>query len=112
MEEALAGFAADGKAPGDIGARSETALHGIANGHVFVLHFFALVSSIFQVRAGTSSKSVRSFAETPRPACSKNVVVLCSKRLKSGMNESTAPRCNCLRNIVESKIFRTNQESR
>jgi len=42
---------------------------------------------------------------------SKNVVVLRSKQLKSGMNGSTAPRCNRLRNIVESKIFRTNQES-
>jgi hypothetical protein len=34
-----------------------------------------------------------------------------SKQLKSGTNGSTGPRCNCLRNIVESKIFRMNQES-
>ena len=41
MEEMLAGFATYGEAPGDIGARSQSTLHGIADGHVFILHFFA-----------------------------------------------------------------------
>src|SRR5581483_5653963 len=36
----FAGFAADGKAAGDVGAGSQPALHGIANGHVLVLHDF------------------------------------------------------------------------
>ena len=41
MEEVLAGFAADGKTSCDISARGETTLHGIADGHVLVLDFFA-----------------------------------------------------------------------
>lgn len=41
MEEVFAGFAADGEAAGYVGARGEAALDGIADGHVFVLNFFA-----------------------------------------------------------------------
>src|ERR1700676_3172322 len=41
VEEVLAGFATDGKTAGNIGARAEAALHGIADGHVLVLHLFA-----------------------------------------------------------------------
>src|ERR1700682_426604 len=41
MEKVLAGFAAYGEAPGHVGAGAEAALHGIADGHVFVLHPFA-----------------------------------------------------------------------
>lgn len=37
----LAGFAADGEAAGNVGARGEAALDGIANGHIFVLNLFA-----------------------------------------------------------------------
>src|SRR5581483_2161413 len=40
VEEMFAGFAADGKTTGDVGAGSQPALHGIANGHVLVLHDF------------------------------------------------------------------------
>jgi len=41
MEEMLAGFAADGEAAGNVSAGSQAALHGIADGHVFVLYLFA-----------------------------------------------------------------------
>jgi hypothetical protein len=41
--------------------------------------------------------------------CSKSVVVLRSETLKLDTNGSIPRRCNCLRNIVESKIFRTGQ---
>jgi hypothetical protein len=41
VEEVLAGFAADGEAAGDVGARSQATLHGIADGHIFILNFFA-----------------------------------------------------------------------
>ena len=41
MEEMFTGFAADGQSSGDIGARSEAALYGIADGFVFFLDFFA-----------------------------------------------------------------------
>ena len=43
--------------------------------------------------------------------CSKFVVVRCSEAVKSGTDDSKPLRCNCLRNIVESKIFRTSQKA-
>ncbi len=52
MEKVFAGFAADGEAPGDIGAGIEAALHGIADGHVFVLNFFADGDALAIVRVG------------------------------------------------------------
>ena len=41
VEEVFAGFAADREAAGNVGTRSETALNGVADSHVFILHFFA-----------------------------------------------------------------------
>src|ERR1051325_2320475 len=41
VEKMFTGLAADGEATGDGGAGAEAALHRIADGHVFVLHFFA-----------------------------------------------------------------------
>jgi len=41
MEEMFAGFAADGETAGNVAAGSEATLHGIADGHVFILHHFA-----------------------------------------------------------------------
>jgi len=41
--------------------------------------------------------------------CSKFVVVVGSERCKTKMNESTPGRCNCLNDIVESRIFKTSQ---
>lgn len=52
MEEVLAGLAAHGKASGDVGAGAEAALYGIADGHVFVLNFFADSDALAIVRAG------------------------------------------------------------
>jgi len=43
--------------------------------------------------------------------CSKFVVVLGSEPARSGPDGSNPLRCNCLRNIVESEIFRTGQKS-
>ena len=43
--------------------------------------------------------------------CSKNVVVLGSELVKSGKDCSKPLGGNCLRNIVESGIFRTGQKS-
>ena len=43
--------------------------------------------------------------------CSKFVVVLRSETVKSGPDGSSHLRYNCLRNIVESEIFRTSQKS-
>jgi hypothetical protein len=43
--------------------------------------------------------------------CSKFVVVIGSERRKSSTNGSTLDRCICLKNIIESKIFRTDQKS-
>jgi len=52
MEQVLAGFAADGEASGYVGAGAKAALHGIADGHVFVLNFFADGDALAIVRAG------------------------------------------------------------
>src|SRR4029077_19459550 len=52
MEEVFAGFATDGEASGDVGAGVEAALYGIADGHVFVLDFFADGDALAIVRAG------------------------------------------------------------
>src|SRR5947199_281464 len=41
MKQMLAGFAAHGESAGNVRAGSEAALHGVADGFVFVLHFFA-----------------------------------------------------------------------
>jgi len=41
MKKVFAGFAAHGKATGDVCAGAEAALDGITNSFVFVLHFFA-----------------------------------------------------------------------
>jgi hypothetical protein len=43
--------------------------------------------------------------------CSKNVVVLGSEPGNSNKDRSRPQRGNCLRNIVESGIFRTDQKS-
>ena len=43
--------------------------------------------------------------------CSKNVVVYRSSPLKTDANGTSLLRCNCLRNIVKSKIFKTSQKS-
>ena len=42
---------------------------------------------------------------------SKSVVVLRSKQFTSDTNGSSPLRCNCLRNIVASEVFRTSQQS-
>ena|ERR1700746_2233815 len=47
---------------------------------------------------------------TSKIRCSKNVVVYRSYQFKTNRNESSRLRCNCLRNIVKSKIFRTVQK--
>ena len=52
MEKVFAGFAADGEASGYVGAGVEAALHGIADGHVFVLNFFADGDALAIVRVG------------------------------------------------------------
>jgi len=52
VEEMLAGFAADGEASGHVSAGVEAALHGIADGHVFVLNFFADGDALAIVRVG------------------------------------------------------------
>ena len=52
MEEVFAGFATDGEASGDVGAGAEAALHGIADGHVFVLNLFADGDALAIVRGG------------------------------------------------------------
>jgi hypothetical protein len=51
----------------------------------------------------TQEKSAREIT------CSKFVVVIGSERFKLEINGSTSVRCNCSRNIVESKIFTTVQ---
>lgn len=43
--------------------------------------------------------------------CSEFVVVLGSERIKSGTEGSSTVRCNYLRNIIESEVFRTSQKS-
>ena len=43
--------------------------------------------------------------------CSKFVVVGRSESVKSGTDGSSALRCNCFRNRVESEVFRTGQKS-
>jgi len=43
--------------------------------------------------------------------CDKNVIVFGSNRFKSSTNGSTLGRCIWLRNIVESRIFRTRQNN-
>ena len=57
MEEVFAGFAADGEAASDIGARTESALNRIADGHVFVLNFFA-DSDAFAMMLGSSGTDI------------------------------------------------------
>src|ERR1700740_234378 len=52
MEEMFAAFTTDGEASGDVGAGAEAALHGIADGHVFVLNFFADADALAIVRGG------------------------------------------------------------
>ena len=52
MEEMLAGFAADGEAAGHIGTGVQAALDGVADGHVFVLDFFADGDAFFVVSFG------------------------------------------------------------
>src|SRR6266436_2836856 len=52
MEEVFAGFATDGETPSHVGAGVEAALNGIANGHVFVLNFFADGDALAIVRFG------------------------------------------------------------
>jgi hypothetical protein len=52
-------------------------------------------------------------SRSPRDSrCSKNVVVVGSERVKSVIEGSNPDRCNCLRNLVLSTIFRTGQKSR
>jgi len=41
VEEVLTGFAADGQTAGDVSTGSQASLDGIADGHVFILNFFA-----------------------------------------------------------------------
>ena len=43
--------------------------------------------------------------------CDKNVIVLCSYPLKSGRNSSNRGPCISLKDIVESRVFRTRQNS-
>jgi len=50
-------------------------------------------------------------AEDEQKHCSKFVVVLGSEPAKSNTDGSSPLRCNSLRNIVESEIFRTRQKS-
>jgi len=50
--------------------------------------------------------------QAPTIKCSKNVVVYRSYQCKTNANDSSLLCCNCLRNIVKSKIFRTGQKSR
>ena len=52
VEEMLAGFAADRQPPGHVSARAEPALHGIADGHIFVLDFFADGDAFFMTGFG------------------------------------------------------------
>src|SRR5437867_192601 len=52
MEEMFAGFAANGEAARDVGAGSKTALHGVADGLIFLLHFFADLNARFIFRRG------------------------------------------------------------
>jgi hypothetical protein len=47
----------------------------------------------------------------PSRKCSKNEVVIDSGRFKSSSNGSIPQPCNWLKRIVESKIFRTGQQS-
>ena len=49
VEEMLAGFASDGKATGHVRARMKASLDRIADGHVFVLDFFADGDALFVV---------------------------------------------------------------
>ena len=52
MKEVLAGLPAHRQPSGDVSARSEPALHGIADGHIFVLHLFAHGDAFFVVGFG------------------------------------------------------------
>jgi len=52
VEEVFAGFATDGEASGDVGAGAQAALHGIADGHVFVLNLFADGDALSIARGG------------------------------------------------------------
>src|ERR1700688_4735021 len=52
VEEVFAGFAADREAAGYVGAGVQAALDGVADGHVFVLDFFAYSDAGFVVGFG------------------------------------------------------------
>jgi hypothetical protein len=74
------------------------------------------------LRRAPSSETKISFTSCSEPPkvqpfsasnhCSKNVVVARSEPVKSGIDGSDADRCNCLKNIVLSTIFRTAQKTR
>jgi hypothetical protein len=55
MEKVFAGFATDGEASCHVGAGVEAALYGIADGHVFVLNFFADGDALAIVRVGSGA---------------------------------------------------------
>jgi len=52
VEKMLAGFAADGEAAGDVGAGGQATLDGIADGHIFILNFFADGDAVAVVQRG------------------------------------------------------------
>ncbi len=52
MEEVFAGFAANREAASYVGARVQASLHGVADGHVFVLDFFAYCDTLAFVGFG------------------------------------------------------------
>src|ERR1700732_3696316 len=52
MEKVFAGFAADREAAGYVGAGVQAALDGVADGHVFVLDFFAYGDALAIVGLG------------------------------------------------------------
>ena len=60
VEEMFAGFTADGEASGHISTGREAALDGIADGFVFLLHFFAdfYAGLIFLERFGADVRKV------------------------------------------------------
>ncbi len=55
--------------------------------------------------------SQRAATRRPKRHCSRFVVAFGSELFKSRTEQSMPPRCECLRNRVESKIFRTCQKS-
>ena len=83
------------------------------------VNYYIIIISIQFPRAGSTRHLNRPMPYLRRtrsrsarhPDCSKFVVVLCSERFNSGANGSRPGRCNCLRNIVKSRIFRTSQKS-